>query len=271
MAKQSLPLIVEPKVLEKQLGAENLLIVDLSRSEIYDQGHIPGAAHIDYAQIIAARPPAMGELPSESQLNEIFSSIGMQPEQHIVAYDNEGGGRASRLLWTLDVVGHVNKSLLNGGWQAWVNDNLPISTEPVMRPRSQYPVTFLDSVVADKSYIMDHLKDPGVVILDARTQAEYSGELKRANRTGHIPGAVNFEWTQAIDQANNLRLKSAEELKQVLSQMGVTPDKEVIAYCHTHHRSAHTYIVLKNLGYTRIRGYPGSWSEWGNLTETPVE
>ena len=111
---------MEPKELEKQLGAENLLVVDVSRSEIYDQGHIPGAAHIDYAQIIAARPPAMGELPSEPQLSDVFSSIGMRPENHVVAYDNEGGGRASRLLWTLDVVGHVNKSLLNGGWQAWV-------------------------------------------------------------------------------------------------------------------------------------------------------
>lgn len=271
MTKLSLPLIVEPKELEKQLGTENLLIVDLSRSEIYDQGHIPGAAHIDYAQIIVARPPAMGELPSESQLSDVFSSIGMWPENHIVAYDNEGGGRASRLLWTLDVVGHANKSLLNGGWQAWAHDNFPISTNPVIRPRSQYPVKFLDSVVADKNYIMDHLEDPGVVILDSRTQAEYTGELKRANRTGHIPGAVNFEWTQAIDQANSLRLKSAEELKQILSQIGATPDKEIIAYCHTHHRSAHTYIVLKNLGYTRIRGYPGSWSEWGNITDTPVE
>ena len=88
---------MEPKELEKQLGAENLLVVDVSRSEIYDQGHIPGAAHIDYAQIIAARPPAMGELPSEPQLSDVFSSIGMRPENHVVAYDNEGGGRASPL------------------------------------------------------------------------------------------------------------------------------------------------------------------------------
>jgi len=116
-----------------------------------------------------------------------------------------------------------------------------------------------------------HLHDPNVVFVDTRTLAEYRGETRRAERAGHIPGAVNFDWVNAIDQTRSLRLKPAQELKQVLSQMGVTPDKEVIAYCQTHHRSAHTYIVLKSLGYPRVRGYPGSWSEWGNSPETPIE
>jgi len=141
----------------------------------------------------------------------------------------------------------------------------------VRRSRSQYTVKFRDTAVADKNYIVSHLHDPNVVFVDARTPAEYRGETRRAERAGHIPGAVNFDWVNAIDQTRSLRLKPAQELKQVLSQMGVTPDKEVIAYCQTHHRSAHTYIVLKSLGYPRVRGYPSSWSEWGNSTETSIE
>ena len=98
-----------------------------------------------------------------------------------------------------------------------------------------------------------------------------SRHARRAERAGHVPGAVNFDWVNAIDQTRSLRLKPAQELKQVLSQLGVTPDKEAIVYCQTHHRSAHTYIVLKSLGYPRVRGYPSSWSEWGNSTETSIE
>lgn len=271
MAASHLPLVVEPSELEKHLGTDDLLIVDLCRPENYAQSHVPGAVHIDYTQIVAAHPPVMGVLPTEAQLSEVFSSMGMRPDNHVVAYDDEGGGHASRLLWTLDVIGHPKASLLNGGLQAWLNERRPISREPVKRPRSQYSVKFHGEGVADKNYILRHLRDPNVIIVDTRTPGEYRGEIKRAERTGHIPGALNFDWVNAIDKARNLRLKPTEELKQVLSQLGVTPDKEVIAYCQTHHRSAHTYIVLKSLGYTRIKGYPGSWSEWGNSLDTPIE
>ncbi len=271
MAQSLLPLIVEPTELAGYLTAENLLLVDLSRSETYAQTHVPGAVHLDYRQIVAARPPTMGALPDEAQLSETFSAIGLTPESHVVAYDDEGGGRAARLLWTLDVIGHRHYSLLNGGLHAWLNDRLPVNAEPVQRPRSQYVVKYIDTVIADKNYIVGHLRDPGMVIVDTRTPAEYRGETRRAERAGHIPGAVNFDWVNAIDQSRSLRLKPAEDLKQTLLELGVTPEKEAIVYCQTHHRSAHTYMVLKSLGYPRVRGYPGSWSEWGNSPETPIE
>jgi thiosulfate/3-mercaptopyruvate sulfurtransferase len=271
MVQPLLPLIVEPSELVRSLDAENILIVDLCRPEVYAQTHVPGAAHIDYAQIIAARPPAMGLLPDEMRLSELFGSIGMTPDSHVVAYDDEGNGRASRLLWTLDVIGHTRYSLLNGGLHAWVNDRHPVSADVVRRPRTQYTVKFHDTVVADKNYILSRLHDPNVIFVDTRTPAEYGGETRRAERVGHIPGAVNFDWVNAIDQTHNLRLKPAEVLMQTLSNLGATPDKEVIVYCQTHHRSAHTFIVLKSLGYPHVRGYPGSWSEWGNSPETPIE
>ena len=101
------------------------------------------------------------------------------------------------------------------------------------------------------------------VLVDVREVEEFA--------QGHIPGAVNMEWLLAMDQALNLRFKSPDELRALLAERHVTPDKEVIVYCHTHHRSAHTYMVLKSLGYERVRGYPGSWSDWGNAADTPVE
>ena len=110
-----------------------------------------------------------------------------------------------------------------------------------------------------------------VVIFDVRSPAEYSGEDVRAARGGHIPGAVNMNWTDAIDQTRNMRFKPEAELRAMLDGLGITPGKEVIAHCQTHHRSAHTYMVLKSLGFEKIRGYDGSWSEWGNDADTPTE
>lgn len=271
MADASLPLIVEPAELETHLGTENLLLVDLCRPETWAQAHLPGAVHLDYAQIVAAQPPAMGLLPDAARLSDVLGSLGMKPESHVVAYDDEGGGRAARLLWTLDVIGHARYSLLNGGLHAWLNERRRVSTDPAKPVRSVYPVKFDNRVAADKRYVPEHLHDPGTVIVDTRTPAEYRGETRRAERAGHIPGAVNFDWVNAIDRARSLHLKPADELKRMLTGLGVTPDREIIAYCQTHHRSAHTYIILKSLGYPRVRGDPGSWSEWGNSPETPIE
>ncbi|HYA38016.1 MAG TPA: rhodanese-like domain-containing protein, partial [Candidatus Methylomirabilis sp.] len=218
MNQASLPLILEPAELEKHLGAENLLIVDLSRPEIHAQVHVPGAVHLDYARIVVARPPVMGELPNDKQLSDVFGSIGMTPESHVVAYDDEGGGRAARLLWTLDAINHPCYSLLNGGLQAWINEQHPVNAKPARRPRSSYPVSFRNGAVADKNYILERLGDPNVVIVDARTPAEYRGENRRAERAGHIPRAVNCDWVNEIDRTRNLRLKPAEELQRVLSK-----------------------------------------------------
>ena len=120
-------------------------------------------------------------------------------------------------------------------------------------------------------YVLQRLGDPTVAILDARSVAEYDGKDKRARRVGHIPGAVNLNWTTTIDQTRKMRLKEQQELRKMLSAIGVTPDKEVIVYCHTHHRSSHTYIMLKALGFPNVKAYPGSWSEWGNHPDTPIE
>lgn len=271
MPAPKLPWIVEPEELERQLGQESILVVDLCKPEIHAQSHIPGAVHLDYAQIVAVNKPVMGLVPGESQLNEAFSSIGLTPEHHVVAYDDEGGGRASRLLWTLEAMGHTRYSLLNGGLHAWTLERRTLKSGDENRAHSRYRVQRNDTVIADKTYILKHLGDPAMALLDARSADEYLGSKRFAERGGHIPGAVNLDWLQTMDRDRGLRFKPADELRALLASLGVTPDKEVVCYCQSHHRSAHSCMLLKSLGFTRVRGYPGSWSDWGNSPDTPVE
>jgi len=271
MSSTPLPLLLEPEMLEPLLGDPRLLLVDLSRAEIHAQYHIPGAVHLEYARIVRLAPPAGGLLPEEAALSEVLSAIGLTPERHVVAYDDEGGGKACRLLWTLEAIGHTRYSLLNGGLHAWANEGHELTREPARATVSSYSARYADSgVVADAAYILSHLGDASHALLDARTPLEYRGLQRYSARGGHIPGAVNFEWTEAMDQGRNLRLKPAADLRRQLAALGITPDKTVVTYCQTHHRSAHTWFMLKWLGY-RARGYAGSWSDWGNREDTPVE
>jgi len=272
MSEPLLPLVADPYDLESNIDADEIVIVDLSRAPVYSRNHIPGAAHLDYSKIIANRPPVMGLLPAESELGNVLSSIGISADSHVVAYDDEGGNKACRLLWTLDVVGHKHFSLLDGGLQAWINENHPVSNQSEDISPAEYHIKYKNtSASADKNYILSHLDDSSVTFVDARTPGEYEGTDKRAHRGGHIPGAINLEWARAIDQQRNLRLKSNSELLSLFAGKGITPDNEIITYCQTHARSAHSYIVLKYLGYPRVKGYPGSWSEWGNDPDTPIE
>ncbi|HSS63932.1 MAG TPA: sulfurtransferase, partial [Gammaproteobacteria bacterium] len=251
-------------------AAEDVLIVDLCRPETYAQGHLPGAVHLDYAALTSSRPPVGGLLPGDADLSRTLSTIGLTPDRHVIAYDDEGGGKASRLLWTLDVLGHERFSLLDGGYRAWTEAKLPLETGPVTIEPSTYKAVAREAGRADRDHILARLGSPDFALVDARTAEEYSGENRRAERGGHIPGAVNFNWVNAMDRTRALRLRPRDDLIEEFAVLGVTPEKEVVTYCHTHHRSSHTYIVLKSLGFGRIRGYPGSWSEWGNDPTTPV-
>jgi thiosulfate/3-mercaptopyruvate sulfurtransferase len=265
------PAVIEPKALDALLGSPDLLVVDLSQEAAYELQHIPGAVHIDAARLGSSRPPVMGLLPPEEAFKETLSGAGITPDSYVVAYDNENGLKASRFLWLLDVVGHRRSALLNGGLAAWMNEGFPLDDTAVTPTPGDYPVSYGAEHSADKRYILAHLEDPHVVVLDARTPAEYSGADRRALRAGHIPGAVNIDWSRAIVGGGDFRLKPADELRAMYSAAGVTPDKEVIVHCQTHQRSSHTYVVLKSLGYRKIKGYPGSWSDWGNDPELPVE
>lgn len=271
MNKPQLPTLIESEDLESHLDNEHLLVVDLSKPATHAQYHIPGAVHLEGSQIVAIQKPVMGLLPGRAQLDKVLSGIGALPNTHIVAYDNEGGGWASRFLWTLDVIGHENHSLLNGGLHAWANEDHALTREPTRTTRTDYKTQTKGSAAVDAGYIQARLDDPRVRLLDARSAAEYNGEKRFSARAGRIPGARNLDWMNTMDQNNNLRMKSANTLKETLHALDIKPEHEVITYCQSHHRSSHSYVMLKSLGYTNIKGYPGSWSDWGNRDDTPVE
>jgi thiosulfate/3-mercaptopyruvate sulfurtransferase len=265
------PLLVEPQELYAHLGDPSLLVVDLSGPSVQPIGHIPAAVPLDYGALLASRWPIGGLLPDSGHLSRVLSSIGLTPQMHVVAYDEEGGGKAGRFLWTLDVLGHKRFSLLNGGIHAWADEGYPLERGLVRCSHSRYEAICTEHGYADKAYIVRNLSNPDVVLLDTRTAEEFHGLVRYAARGGHIPGAVNMDWMLAMDRTRNLRLKSEQELRTLLGKRGVTPEREVIVYCQTHHRSSHTYVVLKVLGFPKVRGYAGAWSEWGNLPDTPIE
>ena len=273
MTASPLPVVIEPEAVATRLGEDNLRVVFVGEAEVFASGHVPGATRIDYAALNAQRPPVGGLLPAMSDLGQVLGQAGITPGTHVIAYDASGGGRASRLLWTLDCLGHEGWSLMNGGLTAWQAEDLPLETgEPAPgHAATPYPAALArPEARADRDYVLDHLDDPDVVVLDARSPTEYRGETVRAARGGHIPGAVNLEWTDNVDPANAGRLRPRAELERMHRELGITPEREVIAHCQTHHRSALSCVVLRYLGYPRVRGYDGSWSEWGNDPAVPV-
>jgi thiosulfate/3-mercaptopyruvate sulfurtransferase len=272
MSSARLPLLVEADELQRRLGEPGLVIVDMSRRETHQSLHIPGAVFLDYGQIVAARPPVMGLLPGDRQIEEALSATGIAADSHVIAYDDEGGGKAARLLWTLEAIGHPGGySLLDGGLHVWANEGHPLTDQATpVRPTAYQVLRHNEAPLADRRWIVAHLQDPSVALLDARSPEEYSGERRYAMKGGHIPGAVNLEWTEPMDHNRNLRLRPGDEVKAELARLGVTPEKTVVAYCQTHHRSAYTWFVLHYLGF-KAKGYGGSWSDWGNAPDTPVE
>lgn len=266
-----LPLLIEPEALRPLLGQSDLLVVDLCKETTYQQLHIPGALHLPYAQIVAARHPAHGLLPEPERLEQVFSNYGIGSQTQVVAYDDEGGGNASRLLWTLDAMGHERYSLLNGGLHAWANEKHPIDRDSTTPQQTPFIAKPNSASVAETDYIMQRLGSNDLILWDARSVNEYRGTSRFSQFPGHIPGAVNLDWLEVMDREHNLRLKPEKELRLLLANLGITPDKEVIAYCQTHHRSSLAWFVLKHLDYEQARGYPGSWSDWGNRDDTPKE
>ncbi len=265
-------ILITSEALGQDLERPGQVIVDLCAPERYASGHIPGALHLDYAQVVRHQPPVMGLLPEPAAFGRLLGELGITPQTRVIAYDDEGGGKASRLLWTLAACAHRDLALLDGGLHAWHAAGGPLSPEPSRAESgTPYPVDFSNSpLVAERGYILAHLDDPGVALLDARSPAEYSGLDRRAARGGHIPGAVNLDWTELMDRANHLRLKPAATLLARLEQLGIRREQEVIVYCQTHHRSALSFVALKHLGFERVRGYPGAWSDWGNQSDTPI-
>ncbi|MCG6938920.1 MAG: sulfurtransferase [Gammaproteobacteria bacterium] len=263
---------IEPDELDKIRNNENIVIVDLCKATQYAQAHIPGAHFVNYVDIIKIDKPVMGLLPDNESFSALLSSLGITNKSLIVAYDDEGGGCAARFVWTLHVFGHETAVVLNGGLHSWANEGHELSNVAPNKPEpSHYSVSKTHRHTATRAFILTHLDDAKVAFLDARSLEEYNGSKMFASKAGHIPGAKHYEWTESMDRDNNLRRLPAEAIQQRLDALGITKEKEVVCYCQTHHRSAYSWLVLKSLGYENVLGYPGSWSDWGNHPDSPVE
>lgn len=265
-------LLIEPEALQDLIAeTTHILVVDLSRPQVHDESHIPGAVHLQANLLTSGQSPAPGAMPSLALLSERLSAIGLSEEKLVVVYDDEGGGWAGRLIWTLDMIGHQHYLYLNGGIHAWIDAGLPIESGKHAVSPSQYTAKMAKQPpIMEKGEILSHLNQPGFTLWDARSPQEFSGKKCLALRGGHIPGAINFEWTQGMDKSRSLRVKSLNELRSTLSEIGIQAEDNVVTYCQTHHRSGFTYLLAKLLNFPNIAAYPGSWSEWGNDPDMPI-
>ena len=267
-----LPLIVEPVQLQSHLNNPELLIIDVPvNPDSYRQGHVPSAVFLDFRYLMRGEGPVPNDVPDVAFLSKLFSALGLTRNTHVVAYDDEGGGWAARLLWTLDLIGHTRYSYLNGGIHAWRDEGLEESTEQTLPTPSEYHAEILNpNTLITCDEIKQKLDDRQFAVWDARSPGEYNGEKGNNKHLGHIPGAVNMDWLNAMDRNRALRIRDYAELITELGAMGLTPDMEVATHCQSHHRSSFTWLVGKALGFN-IRGYAGSWGEWGNRDDTPIE
>jgi thiosulfate/3-mercaptopyruvate sulfurtransferase len=250
-------------------SAGALLLLDLRPPEAYTAGHIPGAVHLDLwgVSLIDTDPAPLKAFMW--MIEHVLALHGVDAGTPIVVYDEQTGVRAARAFWFLEYFGHRAVRVLDGGFTAWVGAGLPVTTDAPAPPKSEWTGTREEAALATWRDVRRALGRRDVVILDTRTDGEYFGTTIRAARGGAIPGAVHIEWTRNLTPEGDF--KPAAELTKMYRDAGVTPDREVITYCQGGYRAAHSYLALRLLGYPHVRNYVGSWKEWGDREDLPLE
>ena len=265
-------LLVTPEGLSDMLagaGSRRPLVLDLRPPEAYTAGHIPTARHLDlWGLSLVDTDPA----PFKAfmwMIEHVLQIHGVDAATQVVVYDEQSGIRAARAFWFLEYFGHPSVRMLDGGFGAWSGGGYEITREAAPPPKSEWAGRRQEHTVATWREVRAAIGKPDRVILDTRSDGEYCGATVRARRGGAIPSAVHIDWTRNLTPSGEFR--SADELRRMYEDAGVTPDREVITYCQGGYRAAHSYLALRLLGYPRIRNYVGSWGEWGNREELPVE
>ncbi|MFQ5904032.1 MAG: sulfurtransferase, partial [Candidatus Binatia bacterium] len=261
--------LTTPADLEKKLGSPGLCLIDTRPAEKFAQGHIPGSVHFDLFGLSLTDTSPTPLKAFMSMICHLLEMRGVDLEKEVVFYEENSGMRAARGLWFLEYFGHQNVHLLDGGIQAWRQAGYPITTQAVSPKPSQLRALEKREVLATAEDVLSSLKQKTTCIVDTRSDDEYMGRNIRAARGGAIPGAVHLEWTQNLDPSG--KFKSNAELETMYRNIGVTPEKEVIPYCQGGYRSAHAYLALRLIGYPKVRNYLGSWREWGDRLDLPIE
>lgn len=265
-------LLVTPRELAGMLegaGSKRPLVLDLRPPEAYTAGHVPTALHLDLwgVSLIDTDPAPLKAFMW--MIEHVLATHGVDQSTPVVVYDGQSGIRAARAFWFLEYFGHPSVRMLDGGFTAWSSAGLDVTRDAAPPPKSEWTGTREEQTVATWKDVRNALGKSKAVILDTRSDGEYCGTTVRAKRGGAVPGAVHIEWTSNLTAAGDF--KPAAELKKMYEDAGVTPDREVITYCQGGYRAAHSYVALRLLGYPRVRMYIGSWKEWADREELPVE
>jgi thiosulfate/3-mercaptopyruvate sulfurtransferase len=270
--------LVDTQWVADHLNDPNVRLVESNEDALlYETGHIPGAVKVDWFSTL--QDPIRRDFLGKDEFESLCSNLGIGKDTTIIFYGDKSNWFATYALWLFRYYGHQNLKIMNGGRAKWQQENRPLTKDKPTYPKTRYQAKDPDADIrAFREDVFEHLGNAAPLV-DVRSPKEYSGELlhmpnypqEGATRGGHIPRAVNIPWSTAVNEADST-FKSREELEKIYQEKGITPDKDIIAYCRIGERSSHTWFVLTYLlGYRGVRNYDGSWTEWGNLVNAPIE
>lgn len=270
--------LVETDWVEEHLDDPNVRVIESDEDALlYDMKHIPGAVRIDWFTTL--QHPVRRDFLTKEEFEDVCERAGITNDTALVFYGDKSNWFACYALWIFEYYGHKNVKIMNGGRAKWEQEGKPMTREILTYTPSEYVASEPDkSIRAFREQVFAQIESKKPLV-DVRSPQEYSGELismpnypqEGAQRGGHIPGAVSIPWSKAVDEADST-FKSPEELRSLYEEKGITPDKEIIAYCRIGERSSLTWFALKYLlGYPNVKNYDGSWTEWGNLVDAPIE
>jgi len=263
-------LLISAQEAKEYLHDDSYIFIDM-RAEGFHESHVPGAVWFGGAPALIDTAHAIADfLIDTDDFQSLMRMAGVNNDSKIVIYDGGNGLAAARLFFALELHGHVYQKIINGGFASWKSNELEISTSVKTNSYGNFSARYAPERTCDVTYIIESLTNENIVILDARSPEEFSGEEERAERSGHIPNAVNIEWRNFVRNDNIPYFKSAVEIDDMLNAAGITPEKEVVTHCQTNVRGSHAYFVLRLMGYDGVRAFEGSWSEWGNRSDTPI-
>ena len=257
-------------------GDENVRLVEVDVDiDAYGEGHIEGAVGWNWTTQL--QDQTRRDILTKQALEELLSASGISNETHVVLYGDNNNWFAAYALWLLELYGHENVSLMDGGRVKWLAESRPTTqTEPAVAAASYSAQDADMSLRAMRDDVLSAVGSGDIQLVDVRSPAEFNGEViappgmsETAQRAGHIPGATSMPWARAVNEDGTFR--SVEELKELYGGIGIT-DASTIAYCRIGERSSHTWFVLKHLlGYGDVKNYDGSWTEYGSLIDVPIE
>jgi thiosulfate/3-mercaptopyruvate sulfurtransferase len=280
MAEYAHPeVLVDTAWVAEHLNDPNVRIVESNEDILlYDQGHIPGAIKIDW--VADLNDQVVRDYLDREHFEKLLSAKGIGNDTTVVFYGDKNNWWATYALWVFKLYGHKDARIMNGGRAKWIAEGRDMTKEVPSYPAASYKAPERDdsTIRAFRDQVREHIKKSGVALVDVRSPQEYSGERTHMAeypqegtlRGGHIPTAASIPWAQAVKEDSTF--KSREDLEALYGGKGITPDKDVIAYCRIGERSSHTWFVLTYLlGYPKVRNYDGSWTEWGNGVGLPIE